>query len=1299
MALEQEAPGTASGGAIRTARARRGGQDIGPGNQTKSGLASGTTYWVALKRTCDSCPAGGVWERWREVTTSGAAMVRAVRFTNSPASGDTYLLGETIRAAVTWSQPVTVANGGSDDNVTLRLDLGADAGARFNNRRAMGYVSGSGTDTLVFEYVVQPGDMDADGVWLQAGDDILVFLTGGATIRNGTTDAKLTLAGLPTTGDATRKVDDATSATAEAGPDQEVRTGSTVRLSGSGSSRRASPSLSYRWAQTGGVSVTLSGAATASPTFTAPSVRTDLVFTLVVNDGVQDSAADTVTVRVRPPPNPTSAPCAHPKPADEGAWAGGSDWFRNETVTDSSISFQGRGPADAQTSFWFCWPDGVRDTLAENVSSGHVVTISSNLTSGTTYWVALKRTCNNCPAGGTWQRWRAFTTTGAATVRAVRFTNSPASGDTYLLGETIRAEVTWSQRVTVDTKGANANVRLRLDLGADDANRGNSRRTMAYVLGSGTDTLVFEYVVKLGDVDRDGVWLQTESEAIDFLVAFSNGATIRNGTTDAGLTRAGLPTTGDARRKVDGKAPSLQSASVRGTTLELTFDEALDGESVPAAVAFTVKRTPPAGSAERVRLTGRPAIYGVKVTLTLAAAAADGDAVAVGYTAHSANPLRDVPGNGVADFANRAVTNRTGAPDDATKPTLVQGKIGASRVELTFSEALDGAAVPAVDRFVLSPALGALGAVALSGRVITFTTATAVTATQSVSLGIRAPTGIRDRNGNALDAVSGFAIINTAAADPGKPALAATNPAVVDGATLTLTFDQTLHAAQVPPPGAFTVTVAGADRGVAGVAVAGSTVVLSLASVAAQGEAVAVTFDASKGTIQNPWGTGADGFTQTVANTTTNRPPAFTVAPSSISAPPLSLVSLDAPARDPDGDEVTFSLSLSRGDTHVPGELTHNVTLSRVFFMAKGDCELAHLDPAPASPLETVVTVTASDPHGATAKLDLTYSTSWGCAAPVLQTAAVDAATGRTVTLTFDKNLKALTGAQLSELKFAIAIVGAYDQGVRIPGMAPGRIVIEGRELRLHVGNPWGGTSAAPPGKEIAVEYRAADAATLGAALRGADDKPVRSFTRRMTRSASGASAPVLQAAAVAGSKLTLTFDAELDATSAPAGRRFYAWAVRSYESRRLIYGTGTARVSGKRVTVTMAAPFEQDERAWLFYQQRDDANPLRGATSGPEVADILGFLWASVDDRTPPKLASAVVAGTKLVAVLRRAAGPALDAGARRLWGDGGGRRADGERRLCECRRGHTDFGRVGRRRRRGERELYGGRGAHSGS
>lgn len=109
-----------------------------------------------------------------------------------------------------------------------------------------------------------------------------------------------------------------TAPTANAGPDQTVAAASGVTLTGAASNANdAGQTLTYAWTQTAGPAATLSGASTAAPTFTAPALvpgDSDLVltFSLVVNDGIDASAADSVTVTVTAPAN--VAPTANAGP-------------------------------------------------------------------------------------------------------------------------------------------------------------------------------------------------------------------------------------------------------------------------------------------------------------------------------------------------------------------------------------------------------------------------------------------------------------------------------------------------------------------------------------------------------------------------------------------------------------------------------------------------------------------------------------------------------------------------------------------------------------------------------------------------------------------------------------------------------------------------------------------------------------------------------------------------------------------------------------------------------------------------
>ena len=119
----------------------------------------------------------------------------------------------------------------------------------------------------------------------------------------------------------------------------------------------------------------------------------------------------------------------------------------------------------------------------------------------------------------------------------------------------------------------------------------------------------------------------------------------------------GAPAEAEATAR-DRVVPVLTASSVNGTVLTLTFSEALDADSRPAAVAFAVTVADDARAVDAVALTGSA------VELTLASAVASGEAVTVGYTAPTganASPLKDAAGNAVAGFTGEAVSNETAA--------------------------------------------------------------------------------------------------------------------------------------------------------------------------------------------------------------------------------------------------------------------------------------------------------------------------------------------------------------------------------------------------------------------------------------------------------------------------------------------------------------------------------------------------------------------------------------------------------------------------------------------------------------
>jgi hypothetical protein len=107
---------------------------------------------------------------------------------------------------------------------------------------------------------------------------------------------------------------------ASAGPCFTADESTLVTLNGGGSSDPDNDFLTYSWQQICGPTVTLSGASTATPTFTAPNVSffgALLTFRLTVSDGLL-SRTDNVSVYIRQTFSPPD--CTTARPSDDSLW-------------------------------------------------------------------------------------------------------------------------------------------------------------------------------------------------------------------------------------------------------------------------------------------------------------------------------------------------------------------------------------------------------------------------------------------------------------------------------------------------------------------------------------------------------------------------------------------------------------------------------------------------------------------------------------------------------------------------------------------------------------------------------------------------------------------------------------------------------------------------------------------------------------------------------------------------------------------------------------------------------------------
>ena len=170
-------------------------------------------------------------------------------------------------------------------------------------------------------------------------------------------------------------------------------------------------------------------------------------------------------------------------------------------------------------------------------------------------------------------------TTPAPSVTAITISSTPNADSTYIKGETISAQVTFSSSVTVA-----AGV-PRLWLLMDDGYGAWAN----YTSGSGTDTLTFSYTVQAGDRDTDG---------ISFARNALQGRIVQTGATStaAALTNAAVPAA-PAHKVNGGPLPPMFSSNdmvapqvyTKGAAVSLTLPQAHSAAAtVTAPITYTL---------------------------------------------------------------------------------------------------------------------------------------------------------------------------------------------------------------------------------------------------------------------------------------------------------------------------------------------------------------------------------------------------------------------------------------------------------------------------------------------------------------------------------------------------------------------------------------------------------------------------------------------------------------------------------------------------------------------------------------
>ena len=460
--------------------------------------------------------------------------------------------------------------------------------------------------------------------------------------------------------------------TAVAGDDQAVEPGAEVTLDATASGGAWGTNVTYAWTQPSGTPVILTGADTATPSFTAPDSPGDLEFELAVMgvscgaycQGDQPSSLTStgrVTVRVGPV---VSIEPGHLVVAEDAG----------EAVLTVSLD----RPAESALSVSWHTQDERAVAPADYTARQEAVTFSAGEDRKTISVSIVDDAVREDPVNGFHENFWVIVGSGEGYTRGGYAIVEIVDNDGDAPPDVIPPQLT-----QVTTNGTT--LVLTYDETLDDA---SVPAPGDFVVQSGGNTINVSQV----SVDGSKVTLTLAapvqpSQAVS--IDYTPGATpIQDASGNDAAPLSGM----------DVRPPQLTRATVNAGTLVLTYDETLDAASAPAPGDFVVTA---AGSTTGVNGVS---VGGSAVTLTLAAPVQANQTVTLDYTP-GANPTQDMAGNDAAALSGQHVTNNTpgsggggegggGDPSVPGAPASLTTTAGDEEVELAWSVPADDGGAP-----------------------------------------------------------------------------------------------------------------------------------------------------------------------------------------------------------------------------------------------------------------------------------------------------------------------------------------------------------------------------------------------------------------------------------------------------------------------------------------------------------------------------------------------------------------------------------------------------------------------------